>query len=87
MTVTADVVPQEKFGLVSGIVGGTAVAAALPIQQAYWVVGATGMMTIATGNAAATLLGLSWGVFGALLVLPVTSSKKWLERRLLFVLF
>lgn len=48
MTVTADVVPQEKFGLVSGIVGatytfgivgGTAVATALPITQAYWTVG------------------------------------------------
>lgn len=55
MTVTADVVPQEKFGLVSGIVGatytfgivgGTAVAAALPIQQAYWVVGVISLLFI-----------------------------------------
>jgi len=55
MTVTADVVPQEKFGLVSGIVGatytfgivgGTAVATALPIQQAYWAVGVISLLFI-----------------------------------------
>lgn len=55
MTVTADVVPQEKFGLVSGIVGatytfgivgGTAVATALPITQAYWAVGVISLVFI-----------------------------------------
>lgn len=55
MTVTADVVPQEKLGLVSGIVGatytfgivgGTAVATALPITQAYWAVGVISLVYI-----------------------------------------
>lgn len=55
MTVTADVVPQEKYGLVSGIVGatytfgivgGTAVATALPITQAYWAVGVISLVFI-----------------------------------------
>ncbi|MGJ4115456.1 MFS transporter [Corynebacterium macclintockiae] len=55
MTVTADVVPQEKFGLVSGIVGatytfgivgGTAVATALPITQGYWAVGVISLVFI-----------------------------------------